>query len=161
MRNEEETLDREIERLAELFDRENGLLMPQAQEPEEEELLELDPEELDLEELDDWDEEPAHTEIYYLDENNNFVPEEAVKCVIRKTDADGNLLQETWCYRQEEEPEEIDDGHTFEAVYLDADGKEVDEAAATHVLFREYKDGQLLHEDRYDLVKNEENFLCL
>lgn len=39
----------------------------------------------------------AYSEIYFFDSKGNVVDEsEAVKCVIRECDKDGNLIAETW-----------------------------------------------------------------
>ncbi len=40
-----------------------------------------------------------YSEMYFFDDNGNSVDEvDAVRCVIRECDAEGNLLNETWGY---------------------------------------------------------------
>ena len=99
---------------------------------------------------------PQNTEIFFLDENNNYVDEEkAVKSVIRVLDKNGTLIQEIWGTPNKPKEETIEDGVEFIRIFIDDNGNEVQEEEATQVIFRTIKDGSILTENVYSIGKIE------
>ena len=100
--------------------------------------------------------EKTNSEIFYLDENNNYTTEEyAVKSVIRVTDEEGNLIEEVWSTRGEEENEN-EVKPEFKAIYVDENENEVEEELATHLILKKYVDGKEVSSEKYPVNKDRE-----
>ena len=100
--------------------------------------------------------EKKNSEIFYLDENNNYTTEEyAVKSVIRVTDEEGNLIEEVWATRREEENEN-EVKPEFKAIYVDENENEVEEELATHLILKKYVDGKEVSSEKYPVNKDRE-----
>lgn len=100
--------------------------------------------------------EKTNSEIFYLDENNNYTTEEyAVKSVIRVTDEEGNLIEEVWSTRGEEENEN-EVKPEFKAIYVDENENEVEEELATHLILKKYVDGKEVSSEKYPVNKERE-----
>lgn len=98
--------------------------------------------------------EKTNSEIFYLDENNNYTTEEyAVKSVIRVTDEEGNLIEEVWSTRGEEENEN-EVKPEFKAIYVDENENEVEEELATHLILKKYVDGKEVSSEKYPVNKD-------
>ena len=100
--------------------------------------------------------EKTNSEIFYLDENNNYTTEEyAVKSVIRVTDEEGNLIEEVWSTRGEEENEN-EVKPEFKTIYVDENENEVEEELATHLIQKKYVDGKEVSSEKYPVNKDRE-----
>lgn len=100
--------------------------------------------------------EKTNSEIFYLDENNNYTTEEyAVKSVIRVTDEEGNLIEEVWSTRGEEENEN-EVKPEFKTIYVDENENEVEEELATHLILKKYVDGKEVSSEKYPVNKDRE-----
>ena len=94
-------------------------------------------------------------EVFYMDDDHNFVsPDKATIRVIRVLDENGNLIEEVWQVRDKAETENIPDDEKIVTRYVDAQGRDVDQEKATHVIFEKYKNGKLVSSDQYTLGKN-------
>ena len=95
----------------------------------------------------------GRSEIFYLDDNNNFVSEdEATKSVIQVYDDNGNMVREVWGSRSEPVVEENSD-EQYVTVYVDDDGNEVEQENATFLVMKKFIKDELISEDKYPLSK--------
>ena len=92
------------------------------------------------------------TEHIYLDENNMIVEEDkAVKRITKYYDKDGNLVQETVAYRNEEETKE-----EFVVEYTDEQGNIVEEDVAFYAVYKRLVDGEVVKEEKVIIERDEE-----
>ncbi len=90
--------------------------------------------------------------VFYMDENHNFVSEEdATVSVIQVFDEDGRMIQEIWRAREPDPIPELGDNETYARIFVDDQGKEVEEELATHIVFRHTVDGVVVSENKYTL----------
>lgn len=95
----------------------------------------------------------GRSEIFYLDDNNNFVSEDvATKSVIQVYDDNGNMVREVWGSSNEPEVEENTD-EQYVTVYVDEDGNEVEQENAAFLVMKKYVKDELVSEEKYPLSK--------
>lgn len=96
------------------------------------------------------------TKTFYLDENNNEVPEEeATKIVMQIYDEEGNMIKEVWGTTKKDVQTE-EDAAEYVEIYVNDEGNEVSKEEATYMIFRKMVDGKVVEEDKFPLVKQEE-----
>ena len=92
------------------------------------------------------------SEIFYLDDNNNFVDEEAAtKSVIQVYDNDGNLAQEVWSTKSVNNQEKMPADQQIVTVYVDEEGNEVAQEVASFIVLKKYVKDELVSEEKYPL----------
>lgn len=97
--------------------------------------------------------EKTNSQIYYLDENNNYTTEEyAVKSVIRVTDENGNLIEEVWGSKGDEG--ELDENTELKVLYVDEEENEVEEEVATHMIMKKFVNGEEVSSEKYPIYKD-------
>ena len=97
--------------------------------------------------------EKTNSQIYYLDENNNYTTEEyAVKSVIRVTDENGNLIEEVWGSKGDEG--ELDENTELKVLYVDEEENEVEEEGATHMIMKKLVNGEEVSSEKYPIYKD-------